>query len=144
MGNNVIYELSKKFAIRIIKLYVFLKEEKHEFVMSKQIYRCGTSIGANIAESTYAQSTPDYISKLSISLKEASETLYWLDLLQESNNITTEQYESISNDVKTIIGTLVNIINKLKQKNNQKTKVKSEKAENQAFFYLFTFLPFYF
>ena len=119
MGNNVIYELSKKFAIRIIKLYVFLKEEKHEFVMSKQIYRCGTSIGANIAESTYAQSTPDYISKLSISLKEASETQYWLDLLQESNYITTEQYESISNDVKTIIGTLVNIINKLKQKNNQ-------------------------
>ncbi|MCW4076568.1 four helix bundle protein [Segatella copri] len=111
--------LSKKFAIRIIKLYVFLKEEKHEFVMSKQIYRCGTSIGANIAESTYAQSTPDYISKLSISLKEASETQYWLDLLQESNYITTEQYESISNDVKTIIGTLVNIINKLKQKNNQ-------------------------
>ena len=89
MGNNVIYELSKKFAIRIIKLYVFLKEEKHEFVMSKQIYRCGTSIGANIAESTYAQSTPDYISKLSISLKEASETQYWLDLLQESNYITT-------------------------------------------------------
>ena len=125
MGNNVIYELSKKFAIRIIKLYVFLKEEKHEFVMSKQIYRCGTSIGANIAESTYAQSTPDYISKLSISLKEASETQYWLDLLQESNYITTEQYESISNDVKTIIGTLVNIINKLKQKNNDST-LKSE------------------
>lgn len=122
MGNNVIYELSKKFAIRIIKLYVFLKEEKHEFVMSKQIYRCGTSIGANIAESTYAQSTPDYISKLSISLKEASETQYWLDLLQESNYITTEQYESISNDVKTIIGTLVNIINKLKQKIINKQK----------------------
>ena len=122
MGNNVIYELSKKFAIRIIKLYVFLKEEKHEFVMSKQIYRCGTSIGANIAESTYAQSTPDYISKLSISLKEASETLYWLDLLQESNNITTEQYESISNDIKTIIGTLVNIINKLKKKIINKQK----------------------
>ena len=122
MGNNVIYELSKKFAIRIIKLYVFLKEEKHEFVMSKQIYRCGTSIGANIAESTYAQSTPDYISKLSISLKEASETQYWLDLLQESNNITTEQYESISNDIKTIIGTLVNIINKLKQKIINKQK----------------------
>ncbi len=118
MSNNVIYELSKKFAIRIVNLYVFLKEEKHEYVMSKQIYRCGTSIGANIAESTYAQSTADYISKLSISLKEASETLYWLDLLQESNHITIEQYESISNDVRTIIGTLVNIINKLK-KNNQ-------------------------
>ena len=88
-------------------------------VAELRIYRCGTSIGANIAESTYAQSTPDYISKLSISLKEASETQYWLDLLQESNYITTEQYESIFNDVKTIIGTLVNIINKLKQKNNQ-------------------------
>ena len=119
MGNNVIYELSKKFALRIVNLYVFLKEEKHEYVMSKQIYRCGTSIGANIAESTYAQSTADYINKLSIALKEASETLYWLDLLQASNHITTEQYESISNDVKTIIGTLVNIINKIK-KNKEK------------------------
>ena len=116
MNNNVIYDLSKKFAIRIVKLYVFLKEEKHEFVISKQIYRCGTSIGANIAESTYAQSTADYISKLSIALKEASETLYWLDLLKETDNITIEQYNSISNDIKTIIGTLVNIINKLKHK----------------------------
>ena len=88
MSNNVIYDLSKKFAIRIVKLYVFLKEEKHEFVISKQIYRCGTSIGANIAESTYAQSPADYISKLSIALKEASETLYWLDLLKETDNIT--------------------------------------------------------
>ena len=116
MSNNVIYDLSKKFAIRIVNLYVFLKEEKHEFVISKQIYRCGTSIGANIAESTYAQSPADYISKLSIALKEGSETLYWLDLLKETNNITTEQYDSISNDAKTIIGTLVNIINKLKHK----------------------------
>ena len=116
MSNNVIYDLSKKFAIRIVKLYVFLKEEKHEFVISKQIYRCGTSIGANIAESTYAQSLADYISKLSIALKEASETLYWLDLLKETDNITIEQYNSISNDIKTIIGTLINIINKLKHK----------------------------
>ena len=113
MSNNVIYDLSKKFAIRIVKLYVFLKEEKHEFVISKQIYRCGTSIGANIAESTYAQSPADYISKLSIALKEASETLYWLDLLKETDNITIEQYNSISNDIKTIIGTLINIINLL-------------------------------
>ena len=115
MGNNVIYELSKKFALRIVNLYVFLKEKKHEYVMSKQIYRCGTSIGANITESTYAQSTADNISKLCIALKKASETLYWLDLLQESNHITKEQYESISNDAKIIIGTLVNIINKLKK-----------------------------
>ncbi len=115
MGGNVIYDLSKKFAIRIVNLYVFLKEEKHEYVMSKQIYRCGTSIGANIAESIYAQSTADYISKLSVALKEASETLYWLEILNEADIITSIQYESISNDVKIIIGTLVNIIKKLKQ-----------------------------
>lgn len=115
MGGNVIYDLSKKFAIRIVNLYVFLKEEKHEYVMSKQIYRCGTSIGANIAESIYAQSTADYISKLSIALKEASETLYWLEILNEADIITSIQYESISNDVIIIIGTLVNIIKKLKQ-----------------------------
>ena len=116
MSNNVIYDLSKKFALRIVNLYVFLKDEKHEFVISKQIYRCGTSIGANIAESIYAQSPADYISKLSIALKEASETLYWLDLLKDSEIITTEQYNSLSNDVKILIGTLVNIINKLKHK----------------------------
>ena len=115
MGGNVIYDLSKKFAIRIVNLYVFLKEEKHEYVMSKQIYRCGTSIGANIAESIYAQSTADYISKLSVALKEASETLYWLEILNETDIIASIQYESISNDVKIIIGTLVNIIKKLKQ-----------------------------
>ena len=83
MKDNVVYRLSKKFALRIIQLYLFLNEEKKEYVISKQIYRCGTSIGANIAESVYAQSDADYINKLKISLKEASETRYWLELLYE-------------------------------------------------------------
>ena len=90
--------------------------------MSKQIYRCGTSIGANIAESQFAQSEADYISKLSIALKEAAETVYWFELLHETDFISTKQYESILNDAKTIIGTLVNIINKIKNKNSIKQK----------------------
>ena len=83
MGDNVILSLSKQFALRIIKLYPVLQERK-EYVISKQIYRSGTSIGANLAESVYAQSTADYINKLKIALKEASETKYWIELLFES------------------------------------------------------------
>ena len=117
MARSVVFELSKKFALRIIRLYVYLKDERKEYVMSKQIYRCGTRIGANIAESRFAQSDADYICKLSIALKEASETMYWLDLLHESDFISLKQYESLLNDVKTITGTLVNIINKIKTNN---------------------------
>ena len=117
MARSVVFELSKKFALRIIRLYVYLKDERKEYVMSKQIYRCETSIGANIAESRFAQSDADYICKLSIALKEASETMYWLDLLHESDFISLKQYESLLNDVKTITGTLVNIINKIKTNN---------------------------
>ena len=117
MARSVVFELSKKFALRIIRLYVYLKDERKEYVMSKQIYRCGTSIGANIAESRFAQSDADYMCKLSIALKEASETMYWLDLLHESDFISLKQYESLLNDVKTITGTLVNIINKIKTNN---------------------------
>ena len=111
MARSVVFELSKKFALRVIRLYVYLKDERKEYVMSKQIYRCGTSIGANIAESRFAQC------KLSIALKEASETMYWLDLLHESDFISLKQYESLLNDVKIITGTLVNIINKIKTNN---------------------------
>lgn len=117
MARSVVFELSKKFALRVIRLYVYLKDERKEYVMSKQIYRCGTSIGANIAESRFVQSDADYICKLSIALKEASETMYWLDLLHESDFISLKQYESLLNDVKTITGTLVNIINKIKTNN---------------------------
>ncbi len=116
MGNNVIYKLSKGFALRIIDLYFYLYNEKKEFIMSKQIYRSGTSIGANIAESIYAQSEADYINKLKISLKEASETKYWLELLYESNLIDEARFNSLSNDINTIIGTTINIINKLNKK----------------------------
>ena len=96
--------------------YVLMKSGRKMNQVKEILSQSNKSIGANIAESTYAQSPADYISKLSIALKEASETLYWLDLLKETDNITIEQYNSISNDIKTIIGTLINIINKLKHK----------------------------
>ena len=105
---------SKVFALRIIKLYKYLIEEKNEHVMSKQVYRSGTSIGANIAESKTAQSDADFISKLSIALKEANETKYWLVLLHESETISDEEYKSIENDINTIIGSLIIIIKKKK------------------------------
>ena len=116
MNDNVLYKLGKTFALRIIKLYTYLCDEKKEYVISKQIYRCGTSIGANIAESIYAQSEADYINKLKISLKEASETRYWLELLYESSIIDELQYQSLLNDLSTIIGTTINILNKINRK----------------------------
>ena len=116
MNNNTIYLLSKRFALRIIELCSYLNNEKKEFVISKQIYRSGTSIGANIAESIYAQSDAEYINKLKISLKEASETKYWLELLFESHVIDENLFNSLLNDINTIIGTTINIINKLNKK----------------------------
>ena len=95
---SLVGEKSKKFAVRIVKLYQYLSIEKKEFVLSKQLLRSGTSIGANLAEADYAISRNDFLSKLYISLKETSETLYWLDLLFQTDYLTAEQYESIRND----------------------------------------------
>lgn len=113
-NGNLMEELSIKFALRVIKLYKYLFEEKKEYIMSKQLYRSGTSIGANIAESKTAQSEADFINKLSIALKEANETKYWLVLLHESGILSDEEFQSIENDINTIIGTLIIIIKKKK------------------------------
>ena len=112
---NIIQEKSRDFAIKIINCYKFLVEEQHEYVMSKQLLRCGTSIGANIAESEHAQSTADFVSKLSISLKEANETRYWITLLQKADYLSERECESIMTDLRIIIGTLVNTIKKTKE-----------------------------
>ncbi|MDR1683236.1 MAG: four helix bundle protein [Candidatus Symbiothrix sp.] len=86
---------SKKFAVRIVNVYRYLCEEKREFVLSKQLLRSGTSIGANLAESEYAISEKDFLSKIYIALKECSETVYWLDLLLEVKYLTELEYNSI-------------------------------------------------
>ncbi|MBQ5982252.1 MAG: four helix bundle protein [Prevotella sp.] len=108
--NNQVLIDSKAFALRVIKLYQFLKNEKQIFVLSKQILRSGTSIGANVRESVNAQSRMDFINKLNIALKEANETEYWLELIHESGFIDDKQFDSIYNDCGKIAATLTKII----------------------------------
>lgn len=105
-----IYNLSKEFAIRIVNLYKYLKNDKQEYVMSKQILRSGTSIGANIYEGKYAQSKPDFITKMSIALKESNETSFWLEILNKTEYITEKEYTSINDDCEKIKATLINIV----------------------------------
>jgi len=108
---------SEDFAKRIIKLYQYLKKAKHEDVMSKQIFRSGTSIGANIAESRNAQSPADFISKLSIALKESGETEYWLKCLRDSDYLSETEFESIYNENVEIGKMLTSSIVTMKKKN---------------------------
>ena len=118
MKSNTIKEKSYKFAVRIVKLYQYLIGEKKEYVLSKQILRSGTSIGALVHESKFAQSKKDFINKLSIALKEANETDYWLSLLFDTDYLTKEMYESIQPEIDEIIKILVSIIKTSKQKIN--------------------------
>ena len=99
--NTAAYK-SKKFAIRTIKLFKYLCEEKKEYVLSKQLLRSGTSIGANIAESECAVSKKDFLSKIYIAFKEANETAYWLDLLHETEYLTEQEYVSVKKDCEEI------------------------------------------
>ena len=117
---NAIQGKSKAFAIRIIRCYKFLTEQKQERVMSKQLLRCGTSIGANTRESKNAQSRMDFLNKLNIALKEADETEYWLDLLHETNYLDDDQYASINVDCAELIKLLTSIIKKLKESDEKK------------------------
>ena len=112
-SNNPIVDLSYNFGVRIVKFYRYLTS-KQVYVLSKQILRCGTSIGANVHESIHAQSKADFINKMNIALKEADETDYWLRLLKDSDVIEEEEYNSLQKDVKQIIGTLVKIIKNAK------------------------------
>jgi len=106
------------FAVRIVNFYKYLREEKKEYVISQQILRSGTSIGANVRESRNAQTSPDYLTKLNIALKEADETQYWLEVLYQSHIISEEEFDSLNNDLKPIIAILISSIKTLKQKNN--------------------------
>ena len=114
--DSLICEKSLNFAVRIIKFYKYLCEEKKEYVLSKQILRSGTSIGANIRESRNAQSNADFINKLNIALKEADETQYWLELFRLSEIITEESYNSLNKDLEELISMLVAAIKTMKSK----------------------------
>ena len=113
---NIIEEKSLNFAIRIVNLYKFLVFEKKEQVLSKQILKSGTSIGANIAEAQDAQSKNDFISKMSIALKEANETKYWLKLLLNGEYISLEQFNSVFDDACELHKIISSIILSAKEK----------------------------
>ena len=108
--DNLILVKSKAFALKIIRLYKYLCEEKKEFVLSKQVLRSGTSIGANAKEASMAQSKKDFEAKLSIALKESGETEYWLELLHDSDYIGNASFESIYADNKELIRILTSIL----------------------------------
>ena len=109
MDSNEVKVKSLAFAKRIVQAYQYLCEDKKEFVLSKQILKSGTSIGANISEAQRAQSKADFISKMSIALKEANETEYWLRLLYETQYISKTQFENLHNDLSEIIKILMAI-----------------------------------
>ena len=115
MDNNVIVVKSKAFAVRIIKLYKYLTAETNEYVLSKQLLRSGTSIGANVHEAIMSYSKKEFAAKMGIALKEASETAYWLELLVETDYITRQQFDSIYADSKELIKLLVSIVKSSKQ-----------------------------
>ena len=108
--NSTIQEKSFQFAVRIVKLCRHLQTEKKEFILTKQLLRSGTSIGANVAEAQQAQSRPDFIAKLNIGLKEASETEYWLRLLHETDYLEEKSFQSIWSDCNEVKSLLVSIV----------------------------------
>ena len=116
MKENIIKDKSFALALRVVKLYKFLNKEKKEFILSKQLLRSGTSIGALICESEHAESKADFIHKLSIALKEANETEYWIELLFRSSYLNQEEYNSIKPDISEILKILISIIKSSKTK----------------------------
>ncbi|MBA2249836.1 MAG: four helix bundle protein [Chitinophagaceae bacterium] len=114
MKENIIVNKSYQFAIRIVKLYIYLKDEKKEFHLSVQILKSGTSIGANIEEALGGSSRKDFKAKMDISYKETRETLYWLRLLKDTNFINIKMFKSLFTDCEEILKILTAIINTLK------------------------------
>ena len=121
MKDNVVKDKSYAFALRVIKAYQFISEKKREFVLSKQMLRSGTAIGALVREAEHAQSKADFINKMNIALKEANETEYWLMLLKDSEYIDEKSFTSIHQDCAEVVKLLITIVKTTKTnlKNNQ-------------------------
>ena len=110
--DNIIETKSFDFAIRIVKLYKHLSEDKGERIISKQVLRSGTSIGANVSEAQRGQTKPDFNAKMNVALKEANETYYWLRLLHSTDYLSDKEFESVEKDIREIIAILVSICKK--------------------------------
>ncbi len=114
--DNVVRDKSFGFALRVVKLYKYLSEEKREYVLSKQLLRSGTSIGANVREAEQAESQSDFIHKMAIALKETNESIYWLELLHQGGFIENKAFESLYEDVTEILKLLTSIVKSSKMK----------------------------
>lgn len=121
--NSLLHLKSYDFALRIIHMSEFLKKEKQEYILSKQILRSGTAVGALIRESEFAQIRSDFINKLSVALKEANETDYWLNLLKDSNYIGKNAFESMEKDCGELVALLISSIKTVKD-NLKNEKIK--------------------
>ena len=137
---DVVFPKSKAFAIRMVNLYSYLAKTKNEYVMSKQLLRSGTSIGANIAEAQYAISKADFIAKQQIALKECAESLYWIEILHETNFLSVEEFESIYADCEELKKLLISILKSSKGMKSE-LRVKSEKWRVAIRLYKFTLFP---
>ena len=115
MKNDFIFNKAYAFALRVVKLYRYLCGEHKEFVLSKQLLRSGTAIGALLSEAKFAQSKADFINKQNIALKEANESLYWLNLLKDTNYLNQKEYDSIYLQADELVKLLVSSIKKLKE-----------------------------
>jgi four helix bundle protein len=124
MRENIVKNKSFVFAVRIVKLYQFLCEQKKEFVLSKQLLRSGTSVGAMVREAEHAETKNDFKHKMGIAQKEINETIYWLELLKETDYLTLEQFESINTDAVEIIKLITAILKSTKANINNGNKGK--------------------
>lgn len=114
MRENIVKNKSFAFAVRVVKLYQYLCEQKKEFVLSKQLLRSGTSVGAMIREAEHAETKNDFKHKMGIAQKEINETIYWLELLKETDYLTSEQFESLNADAVEIIKLITAILKSVK------------------------------
>lgn len=119
-NKNILRDKSYQFSLDIVKLCKHLQENKKERILSKQVLRSGTSIGALLCEAEYAQSLPDFINKLSISLKEANETRYWIRLLRDSNYVEQSSSKNFLDQINQLISMLISSINTSKRKLKEK------------------------
>ena len=110
MKENIVRDRSMAFAIRVVRLYKYLCEERKEYVLSKQLLRSGTSVGANVKEAIRGQSKADFSAKMNIALKEISETEYWLELLYETEYLSETQFKSIYDDCQELLKILYSIV----------------------------------
>ena len=116
MKESILKTKSFRFAIRIINLYKYLCESKKEFVLSKQILKSGTSVGANIREAEHSESKADFVHKMAVAQKEINETIYWLELMKETEYISKQEFESINIDAVEIIKMITSSIKTAKSK----------------------------